>query len=126
MRYKLLLSSLIISGSCFAQDIQSFKNDYYKLTNDYVEIQNERNQVIATPEGNTTKEIETRSKKLKKLDFIGWKTNIELYNLIVKALDTFAQSSNKPEELASYSKELLVSDLDYLKEAIENPQNNCQ
>lgn len=126
MKYKLLLSSLIISNSCFAQDIQSFKNDYYQLTNAYVEIQNERNQLIATPEPNSSKEIEQRSKQLKKFDCKGWKTNIALNNLIIKALDTYAQSLNKPEELSSYSKELLTSDLDYLRKEFENPQNACQ
>lgn len=126
MKLSLFLTCIFIAGNCFADDIQSFKSEYYKLTNQYVATQTERNQIIAMPEGNTAKEIKKRSDKLKKLDCKGWKTNIELNHLIGKALDTYANSPNKPEELASYSKDLIFSDLEFLNEEFSNPENGCQ
>ncbi|CAI3109295.1 hypothetical protein MWMV18_MWMV18_02644 [Acinetobacter calcoaceticus] len=90
----------------------------------YIQTQSNRNQVISTEE-KTEQEDLVRSNKLKALDCKGWKENIELYDFILSRFKEYEAASEEIRTMG-YTKESLQEDSEWLREQLDQPENQCR
>ncbi|AYA01824.1 hypothetical protein BEN74_02360 [Acinetobacter sp. WCHAc010034] len=124
MKLFAFLIYVIVSGSCFASAQKDFELKYYKLMERYVQTQSDRNQVISTEAKNEQEDL-TRSNKLKTLDCKGWKENIELYDFVLSRFKEYEGASEGVRAMG-YTKESLQEDSEWLREQLDQPENQCK
>ncbi|ENU08549.1 MAG: hypothetical protein ACN6NN_04585 [Acinetobacter calcoaceticus] len=124
MKLFAFLICVIVSSSCFASTQEDFELKYYKLMERYIQTQSNRNQVIST-EAKTEQEDLVRSNKLKALDCKGWKENIELYDFILSRFKGYEAASEEIRTMG-YTKESLQEDSEWLREQLDQPENQCR
>ncbi|CAI3141481.1 hypothetical protein MWMV17_MWMV17_02197 [Acinetobacter calcoaceticus] len=124
MKLFAFLICIIVSSSCFASTQEDFELKYYKLMERYIQTQSNRNQVISTEE-KTEQEDLVRSNKLKALDCKGWKENIELYDFILSRFKEYEAASEEIRTMG-YTKESLQEDSEWLREQLDQPENQCR
>lgn len=124
MKLFAFLICIIVSSSCFASTQEDFELKYYKLMERYIQTQSNRNQVIST-EAKTEQEDLVRSNKLKALDCKGWKENIELYDFILSRFKEYEAASEEIRTMG-YTKESLQEDSEWLREQLDQPENQCR
>ncbi|MNE30877.1 hypothetical protein D3C80_1244180 [compost metagenome] len=124
MKLFAFLICVIVSSSCFASTQEDFELKYYKLMERYIQTQSNRNQVIST-EAKTEQEDLVRSNKLKALDCKGWKENIELYDFILSRFKEYEAASEEIRTMG-YTKESLQEDSEWLREQLDQPENQCR
>ncbi|MNV46897.1 hypothetical protein D3C71_1387440 [compost metagenome] len=124
MKLFAFLICVIVSSGCFASTQEDFELKYYKLMERYIQTQSDRNQIIST-EAKTEQEDLVRSNKLKALDCKGWKENIELYDFILSRFKEYEAASEEIRTMG-YTKESLQEDSEWLREQLDQPENQCR